>query len=150
MRQQADKIDLSGFKWYGTSRTRLPSMSTIRVGARGAFSLSSKLSAQIEATIPEGAAMGLMIGVAPHAIALRLVDRTQPGAAPLRFIQPKPGAGRRHAVFASAVVYSVLAEQGIAVPITLDAVFYPDQNIVYAELPQEQEASGPQHDAAGA
>ena len=41
MRQQADKIDLSGFKWYGTSRTRLPSMSTIRVGARGAFSLSS-------------------------------------------------------------------------------------------------------------
>ena len=152
MGQQADRIDLSGFKWYGTSRprTRLASMSTIRIGARGAFRFNSKLSAQIEAAIPEGADMGLMIGVAPHAIVLRLVDRTQPGAAPLRFIQPKSGAGRRHAVFASVVAYRVLVEQGITVPTTLDAVFYPDQNIVYAELSQEQEAPGPQHDAAGA
>lgn len=146
MGKQADleayAIDLNDFHWYGASKSRgrRSAMATVRVYGRGLFRMSVHLTAQVQAVIPDEGMAKVMVGVAPHAIALRIVDETQITAAPLNFSDPGSKSGRSHAVFSSVAAHRALRGQGVQVPTTLNAVFYPEQKVVYIELPRSPEA----------
>ena len=140
-----ESIDLEGFQWYGITRDsrrnrRRTPPPTIRLNGKGMFRLSAALTEAVEATLRPGERARIMIGVAPRALALRIVSADDPNGSLLRF-HGKPGAGR-YGLLTSSGAQLAVGDQGVALPITLDAVFHPDQRLIYAKLPKPERGRG--------
>ena len=134
-----ESIDLEGFQWYGITRDsrrhrRRTPPPTIWLNGKGVFRLSAALTAAVEKAIRPGDRTRVRIGVAPGAIAVRLVSADDPDGSLLRFHNP-PGFGR-YALFTSFGAQRAVDAHGVTLPVTLDAVFHPDQRVAYAKLPK--------------
>jgi len=140
-----ESIDLSGFEWHGITRKgrdwkRRPPPPAIRLNGKGMFRLNTTLADAVEATLRPDERVRVLVGVAPRAVAIRLVNADDPSGALLRFMKPS-GAGR-HGIFTLVGAQREIAKQGIALPITLDAVFYPEERIIYAKAPRAERGRG--------
>ena len=133
-----ESIDLSGFEWYGRSST-CGSFTRMSINPKGGFRLGAALTEIIEPWTAENGTCPALIGVAPGAIAIRILDAPSPKAVILRrFVRNRTS----HTQCTSVPAVQALMKQGVAIPITLDVEVCPDQRLIYAKLPQTERGRG--------